>query len=175
MVSEPLNQAQAGYMLQLLNLHLSNTTDARLHQHMECWMEDVELTLAPKHQGHGMDIGFMRYNAVFSFERFPFKKQSPAVVMANVMAWLDDHDEYFEKFELAKPSFDIEPESDDTVVMTIEVELMERLSVVEAPDGEIHWRNKRWTNAPYDVWYAENIAIYSKTNPPSLVTPDDQN
>lgn len=174
MTSEVKNQYQAGFMLQGLNQHLSQTTDERLHKHIECWMEDVGLTLSPKNQGLGFDIGQMQYTAVFSFERFPFKKSNPAVVMANVLAWLDDHDEYRERFDLAEPSFDIEPESDDTVIMTVEVELIEPLMLVEDEHGEVIWRGKRWTNAPYEVWSAEHIDVINANNPPSPVTVDDQ-
>ncbi|NOH82841.1 hypothetical protein F0249_03385 [Vibrio sp. 03-59-1] len=173
-MTEPINQYQAGFMLQGLNQHLSSTIDARLHQHFECWMEDIQLKFAPKDQGLGRDIGWMEYTAVFSFEQFPFKKQNPAVVMANTMAWLYDHDEYRDRYNLSDPSFDIEPESDDTVIMTLEVEMTEPLMVVEDPKGEIHWEGKRWSNAPYEIWSAEHIDVINANNPASPVTADDQ-
>ena len=174
-MSEIKSQPQAGFMLQGLNQHLSNTTPERLHKHIECWMEDVELILSPKNQGQGLDIGYMQYTAVFSFERFPFKKVNPAIVMINVLAWIDDNDEYRERFKLVNPSFDVEPESDDTVIMTLEVELIEPLMVIKDPDGEIVWRGKRWTNAPYEIWEAAHISIINANNPPSTVSIDDQN
>ena len=168
------NQYQAGCLLQGLNQHLSSTTDARLHQHFECWMEDIQLKFAPKNQGLGRDIGWMEYTAVFSFEQFPFKKQNPAVVMANTLAWLDDHDEFRERHDLNDPSFDIEPESDNTVIMTLEVEMTEPLMVVEDTEGEIYWEGKRWKNAPYEIWCAEHIEVINANNPPSSVTANDQ-
>lgn len=174
-MSEVKNQSQAGFMLQGLNQHLSDTTPERLHKHVECWMEGVELILQPKNQGQGCDIGYMRYTAVFSFEQFPFKKVNPATVMVNVLAWLDDHDEYREQFTLEAPSFDVEPESDDTVIMTLDVEFIEPLMVVEDPNGGIVWRGKRWVNAPYDVWEAEHISVINANNPPSPVMTDDHN
>lgn len=173
-MTEPINQYQAGFLLQGLNQHLSCTIDARLHQHFECWMEDIQLKFAPKNQGLGRDIGWMEYTAVFSFEQFPFKKQNPAVVMANTMAWLSDHDEYRDRYNLSDPSFDIEPESDDTVIMTLEVEMTEPLMVIEDPDGEIYWEGKRWANAPYEIWSAEHIDVINANNPASPVTADDQ-
>ncbi len=173
-MSEIKNQYQAGFMLQGLNQHLSNTTDERLHNHFECWMEDIELKFAPKDQGLGRDIGWMQYTAVFSFERFPFKKHNPAVVMANTMAWLYDFDEFRERFDLADPSFDIEPESEDTVIMTLEVEMTEPLMLVEDAQGDIYWEGKRWINAPYEIWSAEHIDILGGNSPASSVTANDQ-
>lgn len=174
-MSEIQSQLQAGFMLQGLNQHLSQAIPERLHKYFECWMEDVELTLQPKDQGLGSDIGYMQYTAVFSFEQFPFKKVHPSTVMINVLAWLDDNDELREKFDLAEPRFDIEPESDDTVIMTLEVELIEQLMVIEDPNGDIVWRGKRWINAPYEIWEAEHISIINANNPPSPVITDDQN
>ncbi|EHH1172439.1 phage tail protein [Vibrio parahaemolyticus] len=173
-MTEPLDQCQAGFMLQGLNQHLSSTIDRRLHQHIECWMEEIELKFMPKHQGLGRDMGWLEYTAVFSFEQFPFKKQNPAVVMANTLAWLDDHDEFREKFNLADPSFDIEPESDDTVIMTLEVQMTEPLMVVEDPEGDIYWEGKRWSNAPYEIWRAEHVDVINANNPPSSVMEHDQ-
>ncbi|CAE6928991.1 hypothetical protein ACOMICROBIO_GDFFDHBD_02473 [Vibrio sp. B1REV9] len=173
-MNEPLNQYQAGFMLQGLNLHLSSSVDERLHPYIDCWMEDIELKFAPKNQGLGRDIGWMQYTAVFSFEQFPFRKQNPAVVMANTMAWLDDHDEFRDKFNLTDPTFDIEPEGDDTVIMTLEVSMIEPLMVVEDPQGDIVWDGKRWRNAPYEIWSAEHIDVLSGNNPPSSVDDDDQ-
>ena len=174
-MTEPINQYQAGFMLQGLNQHLSQAIPERLHKHFECWMEDVELTLQPKNQGQGFDIGYMQYTAVFSFERFPFKKVHPSIVMVNVLAWLDDNDEFRDQFKLVNPTFDVEPESDDTVIMTLEVELIEPLMVIEDPSGDIVWRGKRWINAPYEIWEAEHISIINANNPSSPVIADDQN
>lgn len=174
-MKDTLDQCQAGFMLQGLNQHLSRTIEPRLHQYIECWMEDIELKFAPKDHGLGRNIGWLTYTAVFSFERFPFKTHSPAVVMANTLAWLDDHDEFRERHDLSDPNFDIEPESDDAVIMTLEVEMTEPLMLLEDEQGDIYWDGKRWTNAPYEVWQAEHIEVLSGHNPPSPVTRDDQN
>ncbi|GEM77361.1 hypothetical protein VSA01S_34730 [Vibrio sagamiensis NBRC 104589] len=173
-MTEPLIQEQAGYLLQGLNQHFSRTIDPRLHQYCECWMEDVELKFAPKDQGLGRDIGWIKYTAVFSFERFPFKQCQPSVLMANTLAWLGDCDEFREQHNLSDPSFEIEPESDDTVIMTIEVVMTEPLMLVEDEQGPIIWDGKRWKNAPYEIWCAERIDVLSGHNPPSSVTADDK-
>jgi hypothetical protein len=174
-MSEPLDQTQAGYLLQGLNQRISAVVPERLHKHIECWMEDIEMIMSPKNQGLGRDIGYLSYSAVFSFERFPFKQCNPATVMASVMGWLMDYDEFREKFELPDPTGDVEPEKDDTVVMTIELEFIEPLMVVEDPEGLIQWDGKTWSVAPYEIWVAEHIDVLAGDNPAATVSADDQN
>lgn len=152
-------QAQLGYMLQALNEKLVSIVPKKCHKDMKCWMEDVELKLAPKHHGHGLDIGRMEYTAVFSFERFPFNEFNPAIVYAVVMGWLQDHDSLREQFELDDPISDVEPDSDTTAIMTIEIDFVEPISVVESPNGLIEWRSKRYELAPYEIWIAEHCTL----------------
>lgn len=159
-MTQPVSQTTAGYYLQGLVQHLNRVIPERLHQSIECWMEDVELMMGAKHQGLGSDIGYLSYNASFRFERFPFEKMDPAVVMANVMAWIEDNDTHRERYELNDPSFDVEPESDKTVMMSLEVEFIEPLMVVPDASGDIFWRGKQWALATYDVWTAEHGEVF---------------
>ena len=171
-MSEVMDQTQAGYLLQGLNARISEVVPEKLHHNVECWMEDVELVLSPKNQGQGRDIGKLFYTAVFSFERFPFKKFQPAVVMASVMGWLMDFDDFREKHELKDPVCDVEKESDDTAIMTIEIEFVEPLMVVKDPNGLIQWDGLTWSLAPYEIWVAENIDIFAANNPAATVSND---
>lgn len=155
-MSDPLSQTQAGYYLQGLMNHLKSVIPSRQHKHMECWMEDIEMMLGAKNQGLGAEIGYISYNASFSFERFPFQKIDPAIVIASVMAWLMDTDKHREDFYLNDPTFDIESESDSTVLMTLEVEFIEPLMVVPDENGPITWQGEKWSLAPYEVWVAEH-------------------
>ena len=172
-MSELKSQTSAGYYLQGLTQHLNQVIPERQHKYIDCWMENVELMLCSKDQGLGRDIGFISYSAAFSFERFPFKQIDPAVVMANVMAWLMDNDEHRDRFELNDPKFDVESETEDTVLMGLEIEFIEPLMVVEDAEGPIFWDEKRWSLAPYEIWQAEHGDIVAANNPPAPVTSDD--
>ena len=159
-MKEPVSQTSAGYYLQGLVQHLNNVLPERQHKHIECWMEDLELMLGSKNQGHGADIGYISYNASFSFERFPFKEIDPAIVMANVIAWIEDNDQHREVYELNDPRFDVEPSSDSTVEMTLEIEFIEPLMVVPDERGQIIWQGKQWALAPYEIWTAKHGEVF---------------
>ena len=164
-MNSPASQTSAGYYLQGLVQHLNRVIPKRLHQSIECWMEDVELLMGAKHQGLGSDIGHIAYNASFCFERFPFKEMDPAVVMANVIAWIEDNDVHRDIHELNDPRFDVEPESDRTVMMTLEVEFIEPLMVVPDDAGDIFWQGKQWALARYDVWTATHGDVFIQHEP----------
>ncbi|MFA0607261.1 phage tail protein [Vibrio amylolyticus] len=148
-----------GVYLRGLNDRILELVPNSLHSDIECWMEGIELVINPSHQGRGRDIGYMTYSGIFSFERFPFKKVNTASVMASVMAWLMDNDAHREDFELGNPTCDVEPTSDDTVIMTIEIDFVEPLKVVENPDGDVLWNGKRWSVAEYEIWQAKHVEV----------------
>lgn len=158
-MSELQSQAQAGYMMQGLTQHIKSMLPKNVHHHMDVWMEDLQAHMTPINQGLGFDIGFIEYSAEFRFERFPFKKVDPAIVIAGVMAWLMDNDHRRDEYELDDPSFDIEPESDDTVIMTMELDFIEPLKVIEDDQGPILWNGKRFKLAPYEIWVAETVSV----------------
>jgi hypothetical protein len=159
-MSEPISQTSAGYYLQGLVQHLNSVIPKRQHKKIECWMENIELMAGAKNQGNGSDIGYMSYTAAWSFERFPFQELDPAVIMANVLAWIEDNDKHRCIFELNDPSFDVEAESDTTVMMTLEVDFIEPLMVIEDEEGVILWHGKKWKLAPYEIWVANHGEVF---------------
>lgn len=158
-MTENRSQAEAGFKLQALTQHIKAMLPHQIHHSIDVWMEDVQLHLVPEDKGQGFDIGQIEYTAQFSFERFPFKQVDPATVMAGVMAWLMDNDESRSDYELEDPSFDVEPESEDTVIMTMEIEFLESLMVVEDESGPILWQGQRFKLAPYEIWVAEYASV----------------
>ena len=163
-MSHTESQYSGGYYLKGITEAIQTLLPAKLNKNFDCWMEDLEMHLTPKHHGLGRDIGYLSYKAVLSFERFPFKQFAPEVVLASVMAWLMDFDKHREDFQLSDPSADVEPEDDNTAEMTIEVEFKEPLMVVEDEQGLIQWEGKRWTVAPYEIWVAEHCNVRTVNN-----------
>lgn len=163
-MSEVDSQTQAGYYLQGLVSHLNSVIPKRQHKLIECWMEDIEIMIGSKNQGQGSDIGFISYSAQFTFERFPFKDIDPAMIIANVIAWLEDNDQHRERFELNDPSFDIDAESDKTVSLALDIEFIEPLMVVPDENGNILWHGQKWSLAPYEIWTATHGDVIIKNS-----------
>ena len=163
------SQYSTGYYLKGITKCIHRVLPEPLHKHFDCWMEDMDLIPAPKDHGQGRDIGHLAYTAVLSFERFPFKKCAPEIVLASIMAWLIDFDEHRERFNLSNPSVSIEPESEDCVEMVIEIAFQEPFMVVEDANGPIYWDGKKWKVAAYEIWVAEHGDLFSGNNPASPI------
>ncbi|KLP41775.1 phage tail protein [Enterobacter ludwigii] len=117
--------------------------------------------------GLGIQIGITRYEAVLSWERFPYRKIDPGIVYALVTAWLEEHsNELRDQLELKnEPDIDIEIIDDDNAVFAISVVVAEPLSLMEDPNGPVPFRGKRWRVDAVPVWTAERAYLYVNDMP----------
>lgn len=155
-------QSEMGYLLQALTQHLLTVIPKNCHDDVESWMDGAELQLNPINRGKGLQLGLMEYESVISIENLPFRKFNPAIIMASVMAWLQDNDCFRADKELEDPTFEVEPVSDALANVELQIQFIEPITVIEKEDGEILWRNKRYQIAPYEVWFAENLVVTAK-------------
>ncbi|PFG55738.1 tail completion protein R (GpR) [Vibrio sp. ES.051] len=152
-------QYQAGYKLRDLSAFLTAVVGDKIAKRMECEMGKVELKLETKHMGHGFDLIYQRYVADFYFDKFPFKEYDPAVLFANVGAWLMDNDvDRFRIEELADPDVDIVLEDEKNAEVLISVMFEEPVKVIEHPEGPIYWNSRRWKIEEYEIWQAQRLS-----------------
>ncbi|MDE1235783.1 phage tail protein [Vibrio aestuarianus] len=153
-----MSSYQNGYKMRALKEHIEACVGKQIATRFDAEMTDVSLKLSPKNMGNGFDLLYQKYKAEFYFDRFPFKKYNPAILFANVGAWLlDNDDERFETNELTDPDIDVVLEDEDNAEVLIIIEFEEPVKIVEAENGEIHWRGKRWKIAEYEVWVAQRL------------------
>lgn len=151
-------QYQAGYKMKALRAHMEMCVGKQIAQRLDAEMTDISLKLNPKNMGHGMDLMYMKYKAEFYVDKFPFKKYDPAVLFANVGAWLlDNDDERQDSNELSDPDIDVVIEDESSAEVLIIIEFEESVKVVEDELGPIYWRGKRWRIAEYEIWIAERL------------------
>lgn len=155
-MSEP--QYQAGYKLRDLKAFITTCVGDKIAKRMTAEMQEVQLILAPKNMGHGLDLMTQRYKAEFYFDRFPFKEYDPAVLFANVAAWLMDNDDEREyQPELGDPEVDVVLEDQNAAEIIIEVMFEEPVKVIEDENGPIYWSDKRYRIEEYEVWVANKL------------------
>ncbi|MGF1876671.1 phage tail protein [Photobacterium frigidiphilum] len=153
-----MTQYEAGYKMRDLRNFLSVVVGDKIAKRMECEMGKVELKLETKHMGRGFDLLYQRYYADFYVDKFPFKEYDPAVLFANVGAWLMDNDaDRFNIEALEDPDVDVVLEDDNNAEVLISVMFEEPVKVVEDPDGPIYWHGHRWKIEAYDIWQAERL------------------
>ncbi|MGL4193197.1 MAG: phage tail protein [Vibrio sp.] len=150
---------RVGYKMQALRAHIEMCVGKQIAQRMDAEMSNVELILTPRHMGNGIEICQQRYVAEFQIDRLPFKKYDPAVLFANVAAWLMDNDADREDQlgELKDPEIEVVLEDESNAEVLIQVAFEEPIKLVESEVGNVFWRNKRWSIEEVPVWIAENL------------------
>jgi hypothetical protein len=154
-------QYQAGYKMRDLKAHIEQCVGKPIASKLDAEMSEIELLLTPKHMGRGMNIAYQRYMAEFYFDRFPFKKYDPAVLFANVAAWLMDNDDEREQQlgELKDPDIEVIIEDENSAEVLIQVRFEEPIKVVEDSEGPIYWMGKQWRIEEYEIWVAERLNV----------------
>lgn len=155
-----------GYYLQALSGAIKALLPAKCHKDFDAWMQDGTVRLAPKHGGNGVQLARLDYQAVFLIEDLPFKELDPALVLATVAAWLQDHDTEREQFELPDPEYDVEPIDERTADLTISVQFSEPLYLQPDATGPITYDGQRYRVALYEVWVAETGQLWVNQDGP---------
>lgn len=148
-----------GYKMQALRTFIEQCVGKQIAQKLDAEMGNIELILSPRNMGRGMDIAYQRYTAEFLIDRLPFKKYDPAVLFANVAAWLMDNDDEREEQlgELKDPVIEVVIEDEQNAEVLIQIVFEEPIKIVENENGNIYWRKKRWSIEEYEIWVAENL------------------
>lgn len=149
---------QAGYKFFKLKTFLKETLGKKLGKNLEAEMNKIQLILSPKNRGQGYDLCYQRYAVELYIERLPFKTYSPATLLANVSAWLIEHDsERFNRDDMEDPIIEVVIGDDDSAEVLIELELEEPIKIKPDENGNVYWNNQRWSVEQYEVWQAENL------------------
>ncbi|WP_252092480.1 phage tail protein [Pseudomonas sp. MWU13-3659] len=129
-------------------------------EQLDAWSEQVDLQLVWAETEQGLQMGNMRYRAVFAFERF---NGHPGRLMALVGSWLETHDTERHRFELPAPAFSVEPLdlANDLFDVELVLDFVEPQYLAEDAAGEVEAFGKTWSFIPFDLWVAEHGEVAS--------------
>lgn len=141
----------------------------------KAFVDNQTILTANRDLGLGLQIGITKYEAVLSWERFPYRKLDPQLVFALVRVWLEEHsDPIRDQLELRnEPDMDVAMLDEDNAIFAIAVEVAESLSLVEDPKGIIPYRGRRWSIDAVPVWTAEQAVLYVNDEPGVPISGDD--
>ena len=128
-----------------------------------------EITFIPAQRDNGLGqyrLAIIRYNAVLTWERYPYREYDPKILMALFMSWLtQDERGLLEEagIDSELPEFDIETIDQETAIMVVTLPMAEELNMVPDPKGEIPFDGQRWRLAEPDMWTAEEVTIIPLT------------
>ncbi|ASA57593.1 phage tail protein [Vibrio gazogenes] len=155
-------QYEAGDKLRELKTFIATCVGDEIAQNLTTQMKNTSLSLDSQFLGNGCQLLSMRYHARLVFNNFPHLTYSPAVLFANVGAWLMDHDSDREAgATLANPMIEMTTVDDTHSTIIIDIEFEEPISVTEDVAGPIYWRGKQWRIDAYEIWVAETLGHFT--------------
>ena len=150
--------------LQSLTEFFRLNVPARAQQSFDSVIDDMQVVPAAKDYGQGQyRMAVIRYNALLSWERFPYRLCAPQLLFALLEAWLDDHgNPVMDEVGItdADPDWDVSVESEETATVVLTMPLLEELVVVEDEKGEIPWQGTRWRLVDPEIWTAQSGAVF---------------
>lgn len=150
-----------GYKLRTLHQHLLTVIPKPCHKLLDSWMERGTLRLEPKNMGPtGRNVAIVAYTAVFVIESLPFRALDPAVVLASIAAWLQDHDDERDRYELPDPEFVVTADDEQTADLEVQIQFVEPLVVSPDAKGQVEYDGQRWNVVPYEIWTADTINLH---------------
>ena len=125
--------------LENLTAFFTSNVPARAMQSFDSVVDEMEFVPAAKDMGLGQyRQAVIRYDAVLSWERFPYRLCPPQLLMSLMAAWLDEADrELLDEIGVteADPQWDVSVADEETADIVLTVPMAEEL----VANGEI-WR-----------------------------------
>ncbi|EMA4770544.1 phage tail protein, partial [Cronobacter sakazakii] len=105
----------------------------------------------------------IRYNALLSWERFPYRLCPPQLLVSLLEVWLDEYgSELMEHVGItdADPQWDVTVEDAETATVVLSVPLVEELVIRRDEKGAIPFRGERWSLVDPEIWTALSAQVY---------------
>ena len=132
-------------------------------------MDDCELVRNAKALGNNQTrIGVLTYSARLSWDNFPYRRYSPGLIYALVIAWANEHaNELRDELKLAEPTVDPEFDDEGSCILDVVIGLADPLVIRQTEDGPIPYKGKRWDIVNPEIWVAAEMDIIAKRGPAS--------
>ncbi|EGF0850599.1 phage tail protein [Salmonella enterica] len=129
--------------------------------YFDSWMSDIRLLPAMKNMGLGqIRMGIRQYNAVFDWQRWPWRQIDPDLLLCALLVWRDEQaNDLYSQLELDAPDIHIEPTDDNIAEVTISMPLADAIVLIPDKSGLITMSGERYRLDKPEVWVAEDIAV----------------
>jgi hypothetical protein len=149
--------------IESLTAFISQNLPDRAQFAFQSVIEDCEILRSAKARGKEQKrIGVMRYNAVLSWDRFPYRECSPGVVYALVLTWLSDHaNDLRTEMELPDPTVDPEFDDETACILSVVVSVVDEIVIKPSDTGPIPSKGQRWDLVYPEIWTATDGRLYA--------------
>lgn len=98
----------------------------------------------------------LKYDAVITFDQFPYRVYDPCLVFALVVCWLESKNCDDEQFNNVNPDIDVSENDEQTAYLMISVPLIEDITLIEDESGAIPYRGQRYRLGETSIWMYPN-------------------
>ncbi|EEW1275683.1 phage tail protein [Escherichia coli] len=145
--------------LNALTEYLISKLPPKVSACLDSWMENAALIYAPRDMGLYSEIAQLQFDAVLSFENYPFRVYPPALLFCLITGWLADCDTRRDELELPDPSLVIAESAEEIADVEITIKFSCPLCVREDAQGAIEWDGRRWSLSEPEIWTAEHYDL----------------
>lgn len=139
-------------------------------------MDDMQVIPAQKDLGlNQYRLSILKYDAIFTWERFPYRICDPRLLFALLTAWSDDETQNLLAqvgISESEPDWDISLDTQEYASVVLTVPLAEELCIVQDNNGPIPFDGKRWSLAELQVWTATEGLILGADTTGAPVVPE---
>lgn len=145
-------------LLQELTNHLINNLKPRSHAGLtfSSFMDNLEIDrvfkLVTKQPNEQLLCAKLKYDAIITFDAFPYRIYDPCLVFALVMTWLEGKNSNDERFDSINPDIDVSENDEQTAYLMISVPLFEEITLIADETGSIPHNGRRYQLGKTDIW-----------------------
>ncbi|MEA3725888.1 phage tail protein [Enterobacter cloacae] len=135
----------------------------RAQQGFDSIIDEMQVVPAAKDLGlNQYRQAVIRYSAVLSWERFPYRLCAPQLLISLLLAWTDEYgSDVMEDIGItdADPEWDVSVEDAETATVVLTMPLAEELVIRQDDKGDIPWNGARWSLVDPEIWTALSARV----------------
>lgn len=150
--------------LEALTAFVTQNLPRRVMQGFDSVMDEVSFISAQRDLGaEQYQLAVMQFDAVLSWERWPYRECDPRNLCALLLVWQTSQDEqpFMDAgLDMELPVLDIDIIDQGTATVVVTVKMAESLTLIEDSQGAIPFDGKRWRLADPEIWFASQASVY---------------
>lgn len=146
-----------------LYTYLRQAFDASVfdNTYFDSWMSDIRLLPSMKNMGLGqIRVGVRQYNAVFDWQRWPWRQINPDLLLCAVLTWRNEQtNDLYSQLELDAPDIYVGTPEDNIAEVTISMPLADAIILIPDESGPVTMNSQRYRLDEPEIWLARDVTV----------------
>lgn len=147
-----------------LTKFVSTHLPPRVMQGFDSFMDEVSFIPARRDLGEDQyQLAVMKFDAVLSWERWPYRVCDPRNLCALLLVWQEGQDDvpYMDAgLDMELPKLDVDVRDQDSAIVVVSLQLAESLAIVADDTGIIPFEGRRWRLTHPEIWQATSGHLF---------------